>query len=215
MNGSIGIVEHIRCKPGDEVGQPGANVYVVVRFEASCLKQTTVKHSQDSKSIPIYLTKSFCEKQCCYTTQVPLRVCKALTCHKVQGMSVGEGEIFEKGVLYLPDGKLRNTPGLMLTAFTRFKKECDYAIGTPSTEIDTTYLMKIGTTQPYEERRTFRNYLSGLSERNMQRSKEAIAKLHQCENGNEKTFEGGCDFLLEWYRSTFGYGNETSSDVTG
>ena len=36
-NGSVGVVREICCKPGDTIGQKGAQLYVVVEFHKSNL----------------------------------------------------------------------------------------------------------------------------------------------------------------------------------
>ena len=44
-------------------------------------------------------------KKWCIVTSIPQRVCKVITIHKSQGMSVGPGNPFESAVIYLPDDK--------------------------------------------------------------------------------------------------------------
>ena len=50
---------------------------------------------------------------------MPLRVCKALTIHKAQGMSVGPGNPLESAVIYLPEKGERTNPGSALVAISR------------------------------------------------------------------------------------------------
>ena len=57
-------------------------------------------------------------------------------------MSIGEGEPFEKGVVYMPQGQMKNVAGLVLTAFTRFKEGNDFTIGTKHQEITTEEILK-------------------------------------------------------------------------
>ena len=44
-------------------------------------------------------------------------------------MTVGEGKIFEKVVVYLPEEGMRKNPGLELVAFSRVKCPEDLAVG--------------------------------------------------------------------------------------
>ena len=50
--------------------------------------------------------------RCGSVSAIPLRVCIAMTIHKAQGMTVGEGMDFEKLIVYLIVAGQRTTPGL-------------------------------------------------------------------------------------------------------
>ena len=60
-----------------------------------------------------------CEKRCCTVTSIPLRVCKALSVHKLQGMSVGPEHPFQSAVIYLSERRERTNPGSELVAISR------------------------------------------------------------------------------------------------
>jgi hypothetical protein len=60
-----------------------------------------------------------CEKKCCSVKPIPLRVCKAISIHKSQGMTIGPEEVIEKVVVYLPEDQREQSPGLELVAFSR------------------------------------------------------------------------------------------------
>ena len=79
---------------------PGAKMYCVVEFPKSNLTGSTVVRETDPKLVAIPLCEQRCEKGCCSIKTLPLRVCYALTVHKVQGMSIGPGETFEKRLLF-------------------------------------------------------------------------------------------------------------------
>ena len=70
------------------MGKPGAKMYCVVRFPKSNLTECTVEGETDSKMVAIPLSTQRCEKGCCAIETLPLRVCYALTTHKVQGMAL-------------------------------------------------------------------------------------------------------------------------------
>ena len=205
-NGSIGVVREICYAPGEIMGQKGAKMYALVEFPNSNLSECTVHGVTDTKMVAIPTSTKLCDKKCCTIENLPLRVCKGLTNHKVQGMSIGPGEQFEKGVIHFPDGRMKNIPGLVLTACTRFKQPHDFAVGTTSSSLSKQEVMKIGTQKSYQEKRAFREKLATQSENTMTRSIERITAL---DTASQKTFEGGCNFLLRWYRSNF------SADITG
>ena len=205
-NGSIGVVRDICYAPGEIMGKQGAKMYAIVEFTNSNLSECTVHGVTDTKMVAIPTSTKLCDKKCCTIETLPLRVCKGLTNHKVQGMSIGPGEQFEKGIIHFPDGKMKNIPGLVLTAFTRFKQPNDFAIGTVSSSLSKQEVMKIGTQKSYQEKRAFRAKLATKSEKTMRRSIERITTL---DTASPKTYEGGCNFLLHCYRTNF------SADITG
>ena len=89
----------------------------------------------------------------------------------------------------------------MLIAFTRAKNAGDLAIGTASNSLAEEKITKIGTTKAYQKKKDFREQLQVQSQQSMQRTVDRITAL---DNANTvKTFDGGCNFLLQWYRSTF------------
>jgi ATP-dependent exoDNAse (exonuclease V) alpha subunit len=59
---------------------------------------------------------------------IPLQVCKALSIHKSQGMTVGEGKLFKKVIVYLPNNGSK-CPGQELIATSRAVELNDFAIG--------------------------------------------------------------------------------------
>ena len=165
------------------------------------LTECTVAGATDPKLVAIPLSTKRCEKGCCSIKTLPLRVCYALTVHKVQGMSIGAGETFEKAVIHFADGKMANIPGLMLTAFTRVKEANDLAVGTESNSLTVENITKIGATKAYRKKKEFRKQLQIQSQESMQRTVTRITDLDT--QNTDKTFEGGCAFLLQWYRNTF------------
>ena len=89
----------------------------------------------------------------------------------------------------------------MLIAFTRAKNAGDLAIGTASNFLAVETITKIGTTKAYQKKKDFREQLQVQSQQSMQRTVDRITAL---DNANTvKTFDGGCNFLLQWYRSTY------------
>ena len=68
------------------------------------------------------VVKNRYEKNCRSVSAVPLRVCIAMTIHKAQGMTVGEGMDFEKQIVYLTVAGQRSATGLELVAFSRVRE---------------------------------------------------------------------------------------------
>ena len=108
-NGSVGVVCDICYKPGETMGTKGAQLYVVVKFHKSNLSKPLMAGQTNAKLIPIPICRQQCDKQCCWIETVPIRVCKGLTCHKTQGMSIGLGEQFENAQIHMPQGNEEHT----------------------------------------------------------------------------------------------------------
>ena len=83
----------------------------------------------NSKCVPIPVVENCCDRKCCSIENIPLRVCIAITIHKRQGITVREGKIFEKVMVYLPEKVMRKNPGLEIVAFSSFKRPDDLAVG--------------------------------------------------------------------------------------
>ena len=178
-------------------------MYVVVEFEKSKLSRPLVPGETNKKLVPISLVTQRCDRGCCWIKTVPLRVCYGLTGHKTQGMTTGQGEQFKKIKIHMPKGKMKNTPGWVLTAWTRSKAGNDVAIANKSSELSKQELLRIGRTKAYTVRRDFRETLARKSEISMRRTITRITALHEVQQEQHKTFSGGCDYLNSWYRSTF------------
>ena len=103
---------------------------------------------------------------------MPLRVCKSITIHKSQGMTIGENEIFTKVVLYLPDSESggRRTPGSELVGMSRAKDLSCLAIGNESKNLSIQEIQKIGATKSYDLRRKFEKRLKKRPQTHKQRS---------------------------------------------
>ena len=97
---------------------------------------------------------------------MPLRVCKSITIHKSQGMTIGESEILTKVVLYLPDSLSgRKTPGSELVGMSRAKNLNCLAIGNESKNLSVQDIQKIGRTPAYDSRRKFESSLKRKAEK--------------------------------------------------
>ncbi len=131
---------------------------------------------------------------------IPLRVCKAITIYKSQGLTVGEGHVWELLVLQLPSIKGRPvTPGLEQTAFSRATTLDSLAILTDaSSPLTDERLKKIGKSQLYDKRREFENRLRDLHALHVPIVKTQVTAFDT--NSDNPTFEGGYKALIQWYR---------------
>ena len=199
MNGSIGIVREIAYK--DAIGPANSSdlpAYVVVEFPNSIMPDTEKQFLDRAStwvSIPVVTEK--CEKHCCTIQAIPLRVCVAITIHKSQGMTIGPGQTFERAVVYLPETNSRSPPGLELVAISRAMNPKSFAVGNELGSLSKMFIKKIGTSKAYDLRREFEAELTAKAETSMLQIKESIRSLDP--NNEIKTYEGGCQFLFDWY----------------
>eukprot|EP00956_Cyclotella_meneghiniana_P036736 scaffold129946_cov34-Cyclotella_meneghiniana.AAC.1 len=73
-------------------------------------------------------------KNCCSIEAMPLMICKSLSIHKSQGMTVGQGKPFTKVVVYLPPSG-NKCPGLELVAVSKAVPLNDFAVRNTETEL--------------------------------------------------------------------------------
>ena len=77
-------------------------------------------------------------------------ICKSLSIHKSQGMTVGHGKQYTKVVVHFPVGVGGNKcPGLELVAVSRAVELYDFAVGDSITELTRQSLLRIGNTDAY------------------------------------------------------------------
>jgi len=205
MNGSVGTVRDI-CYKNKEGNTPEGDdsvyVYAIVEFPDSTVPENEAMiPGRPSTWIPIPLVQRRCEKKCCSIRTLPLIICKSLSIHKSQGMTVGEGKQFKKVVVHLPNNR-RIVPGLELVAISRAVSIQDFAIGNEENDITKQRLKRIGNTPAYKARNEFLAKLKEEYETSQRATLEAITSLDETDD-SEKTLDGGMKFLLKWYRENF------------
>jgi len=200
MNGSVGTVKEMHFKNPEGDANPDPTDYIVVDLPTSKLSRAILP-GKPSTWIPISRAQSRCENNCCSISAFPLQICRALTIHKSQGMTIGDGEQFKKVIVHLPDNA--RCPGLPLVACSRSKKANDLAIGNKLEEMSKREIQQIGSTKAYQARRAFLKTLSDKEEETQKITIDGITKLHNVNPGEAQTYEGGCEFLLHWYRNNF------------
>jgi hypothetical protein len=130
---------------------------------------------------------------------IPLRICVALTVYKSQGMTIGElNPVFQYLIVHLPDGTVKNLVGQFLVACSRVTGPDRLAFANRE-NLSKQGIFKIGNTPSDERRRAFMLELRAKERVTMDLCKGLIAAL---DNHDEKTYEGGWDYLLNWYRET-------------
>jgi hypothetical protein len=102
-----------------------------------------------------------CEKKCCSVTTVPLHICKAITIHKAQGISIGPGHVWERVVIALPEATDHKMPALEL-ALSRAMEPMAFAISCDA-EITRESLLNMGHGKAYDQRHDFKAKLHELA----------------------------------------------------
>ena len=215
MNGSIGTVIDIRFRSKEGPSDDNGGAYCIVDIPLSTIPANeALIPGMSSKWVPIPVVTNRCERKCCSITTFPIRVSAALSIHKAQGMTIGDGQLFKKVVIWFPGIRDRLTAGLMLVASSRAKDSMDFAVGNPKSELNRANLKNTGKGKPYKHRRDFLNKLESLSPQSMDRTIKRITAIDP--NTDNQTYEGGCEFLLRWFRarvSVVSSNNEGISNV--
>jgi hypothetical protein len=131
-------------------------------------------------------------------TTIPLRVYKASSIHKAQGLSVGPNENIKKCIVGVSAGGRSSTPGLDLVGFSRATEQGALALW-GDVEFSKKDLLTIGRGKGYDSKRDFEAKLRNLQAEAVPPMVETIAAL-----SDEMTFEGGYQFLMRWFRKFTG-----------
>ena len=130
-----------------------------------------------------------------------MRVCKAVSSYKSQGLSVGEGEIYTKAVIGIPAQGTKKTPGLEQMVFARAKEYTDFAI-IEDEPLSREQFLKIGQGESTNVRVAFVERLRKLME---ETCAPYISKLEEMGNGD---FDKGYEKLVKQYRVAIGENSE-------
>ena len=99
--------------------------------------------------------------------------------------------------------KARGLFGLELVGISRVKDPSCLAIGNQSNTLSVAQLKKIGTSNNHKKIKEFRKNLEEKALLSQSDVIENIKNLDLCSDSDDASFEGGCEFLLNWYRETF------------
>ena len=89
---------------------------------------------------------------------IPLRICKAVTIYKSQGIDVGPNKVWEKVLVWLPIGRRRKNPGSEIVAFFRVSYITASEIGNPLHETDRMIIFKIGKGKSCDKHKHLKYY---------------------------------------------------------
>ena len=154
MNGSVGTVIDICSPNSDRSNSDDHSNYVIVHFENCTIPEDQkLIPGLPSMYVPIPVHKSTCDNHCCTMHSIPLRVCKAITIHKSQGITIGENQMFKYAVVHFPEAPQPDSPIQALVAFTRAMPPHNFAIG--NANITQKELKKIGKGPGEVKRRVF------------------------------------------------------------
>lgn len=196
MNGAFGIIRYILYRSEQGPKQSDGTEYIICEFPLSTLPVALIS-GLPKTFIPIPMSEVRCDDKCCSMKTFALNICKAITIHKSQGMTIGLHQFFEYLLLFLPQNG--NTPGMELVALSRATELERIAILNDDTELDFAAIMNIGKSKAYHERRKYLHDIAESAKQDRQRLAQELVDLDP--NTREPTVHGGCMFLLDWYRT--------------
>ena len=129
------------------------------------------------KIIPITPITIRCERKICTVKYIPLRVCKAITIHKDQGMSIGPQKPFESVIISFWKGG-RTYPGSALVTFSRVTTISALSMCDTKWQITIETIKNIETSSSYNKRKIFDKLLMNIDTISRGIVKNNITKLH-------------------------------------
>lgn len=79
-------------------------------------------------------------------------------------MTIGDGELFKKVVVYLLEPATKANPGLEFVAFSRVKNPYCLAVGNEPQNLTTKSIQKIGKSKVYKLHQEFQNELETMDQ---------------------------------------------------
>jgi hypothetical protein len=196
-NGAVGTI--VKIVYADKQGPNAANAplpaYVVVDFPFMKIPTDEAWDKKNPTWVPVPPTVFRCNKDCCTVTTMALRIHKATSVHKGQGISCGKGKPDELVVVGL--GGERGAPGLDLVALSRATEIMGMAIY-DDISITREQLFKIGRGKGYDKKREFESKLGAIQAKTVP---PMIALITSQDHSKDKSFSGGCRWLIEWFHS--------------
>jgi hypothetical protein len=176
-------------------------LYVVVDIPSLLIPAEYDPWDADNPThIPIPVVTASCESRCCHCKTIPLRVCKAITIHKGQGMTIGENREWTHVVVGMPNESDRTQPGLELVGLSRPTDLCYLAVLAAEGRCTNYMFGKLGKSPGCDQKRLFEKELRDRQANSQAWLVGAISDL----DGHHRTFNGGCDVLLNWYNQQVG-----------
>jgi hypothetical protein len=196
-NGVVGWIE--KTVYADKQGPNAVNAplpaYVVVNFPIAKIPADEAWDPYNLTWVPIPPKQFEYKLHCCRVTMMPLRIHKATSVHKGQGISCGKGMRDELVAVGL--GGATASPGIDLVSLLRTTEISALAI---YDDIDITreQLFKIGQGKGYDKKREFKSKLEDIQAKTVP---PMITLIKSEDNSKEPTFSGGCQRLAQWFRS--------------
>ena len=200
-NGSVGTIREIIYENQEGPREEGAlPLYVVVEFPDSEMPIDLAWNKDNPKLVAIPALEIRCEKRCCSQQTIPLRVCKAITIYKSQGMTIGNGDecFWKRVVVGLPTAEGRNrSPGQELVGLSRATDIEVLAIHDedPKAKVSQDSFFNIGMGASCEKKRQFEQHLLESQGESQVWLKSKISSL---DPSGRKDFDRGYEFLCSW-----------------
>ena len=184
FNGKVGKLVGLVYRPGESPNStpPALPAYAEFQVKDLAFPMGEVWDVNRPDVVPIPVTDCRCEGSCCSMSTLPLRVHKATSIHKSQGITVGLGCSHTKVIC----GFGGIVPGSDLVALSRAQEYLDFAIYDVET-LDNKQLHKIGRGPAADAKRSFCEKLLDLQATSIPPLMAAIA-LH--DPSNVKTYAG-------------------------
>jgi hypothetical protein len=196
-NGSVGmVVDIVYDTPGGPSDLESKLLYIVVKFPNSKVSVDDAWDHDHPTHIPVPVATLFCKAKCCSQTTVPLRICKAISIYKSQGMTVGLGKDWEYVVVGFPCPNDRcNGSGQELVGISR-ATDVIYLAFADDEEISLDMFLKMGRGKTNDKKREFKKE---LKERQVASQEWLVNCIKSQDTSDEQTFEGGCEALFAWF----------------
>jgi hypothetical protein len=184
FNGTVGKLVAVVYKPGDSPNShpPAMPAYVEVSVPGLKFPNGEVWDVLRPDVVPIPPCESRCEAKCCSIYTVPLRVHKASTIHKAQGITVGKDCPFKKVVC----GFGGKATGSELVAVSRAQEPTDFVIYDVD-PLDNYQILRIGKGAGCDAKRKFCDELLDLQATTIPPVMDLIA---QHDSADDKTYAG-------------------------
>ena len=92
------------------------------------------------KWIPIYATKRNCDTNCCHRRGFPLTCGKAVTIHRLQGLTIGELKVIKRLILLWKKTDEEKWPSILYVALSRVQRITDLMLDMKISGEDLKYL---------------------------------------------------------------------------
>ena len=204
FNGTVGKLVKLVYRPGESPNStpPAMPAYAELEVPGLKFPKGVVWDPCRPNVVPIPPIEFRCEKKCCSVRTLPLRVHKATTIHKAQGMTIGKGCPFTKVIC----GFGGKSCGSELVAVSRAQAPGDFVIWDID-GLDQKPLYKIGKGAGSDMKRAFCETLLDLQATTIPPAMDLIASH---DNSTIKSYSGGYISLLKWY----GQRISSTSDVS-